>query len=91
MMNERQLRHGTGRKCVECRLKEVGLLNSVWISVRDGIPYVLLPAVNSAQNSARRERGKAEDFASFVENTSVYCNAGSPPTANGLQPAPVPL
>jgi len=39
-MNERQLRDGMGRECVEYRLKEMGFGHSVWISVRGGIPYV---------------------------------------------------
>jgi hypothetical protein len=37
MMNERQLHDGMGR---ECRLRKWGLVNSVRISARDGIPYV---------------------------------------------------
>jgi len=69
MTNERQLRDGMGRKCVECRPKEAGLGHSAWISVRDGIPYVLVPAVNTAE-TLQEEKGKASAFPSFVENTS---------------------
>jgi hypothetical protein len=57
MTNERQLRDGMGKR-IECRLKEMGFRHSVWISVRDGIPHVSIPKVNSAE-TLQGEKGKA--------------------------------
>ena len=86
--DKRHLRTGAAEKCQIVLLIGQSLLFAEGFAER--IRGVTRRQLHS--RSHKKERGESPRLSPLSSRiTSVYCNAGSPPTANGLQPAPVPL